>query len=272
MAKLDFDLAEQENLFVNNVDVLFTIYRNDDSWLIMAPNYKKQETDDNAIVNTTKYRIRVLAMRLYVVTVDVVQGLQNAIARHLESQPAKYAVRKIEVRNFYLGPGRQDLIHNIFQSTVPRRIIACFVNRAAYIGDVKLSPFYFDHANVRSISIEAGGNVWPAVPYEFNFQENKFIRGYVDMYQHLGLIGQSHSINLSMPKYQQGWTFYTFNLTSTLKDTSAFELIRNSTTVIKVLLNAPVEDPGYELIVFAEFDQIISVSSDRVLATDGSVI
>ena len=92
------------------------------------------------------------------------------------------------------------------------------------------------------------------------------------MYEHLNLVGQSHSINLTMPKYKRGWTFFTFNLTSTLKDTSAFELIRNSTTVIKVLFNSAIEDPGYELIVFAEFDQIISVSSDRVLATDGSAI
>ena len=56
---------------------------------------------------------------MYVVVVDVVQGLQNAIARQIETKPAKYALRKIEVRNFYLGPGRQDLVFNAFQSTVP---------------------------------------------------------------------------------------------------------------------------------------------------------
>ena len=210
-------------------------------------------------------------MRLYIVSVDVVQGLQNAIARQIETQPARYPVRKIEVRNFYLGPGRQDLVYNIFQSVVPRRIIACFVNRKAFIGDKTLSPFYFDHANVRSISVEAGGAVWPAVSYDLNFAENKFIRAFVDMYQHLNLIGQSHSINLTLPKYHAGWTFFVFNTTSTLKDSSAFELIRNSTTVIKILFNTPIEDPGYELLCFAELDQIISVSNDRILSTDGQI-
>jgi hypothetical protein len=104
-----------------------------------------------------------------------------------------------------------------------------------------------------------------------DFSTNKFIRGYVDMYEHLNLIGQPHSINLTMPKYQRGWTFFTFNLTSTLKDTSAFELIKNSTTVIKATFNQAINDPGYEMVVFAEFDQIISVSTDRIVATDGSI-
>jgi hypothetical protein len=271
MTKLDFDLAEQSNLFVNNVDILFTIYRNDDDWLIIAPQYKAEPEALALTANTTKYRIRVLSMKIYVVTVDVVQSLQNVIARYLTSQTAKYALRKVEVRNFYLGPGRQDLVYNVFQSTIPRRLIVGFVKRNAFIGDKTLSPFYFENADVRSISIEAGGNTWPAIPYEFNFGENKFIRGFVDMYEHLNLIGQPHSINLTMPKFQKGWTFFTFNLTSTLKDTSAFELIKNSTTVIKVVFNTAIADPGYEMVVFAEFDQIITANTDRVIQLSGTV-
>ena len=267
MAKLDFDLAEQENLLINNVDVLFTIFRNDDNFLVLQPNYGVNQATANAGV----YRIKVVAMKLYIVAVDVVQGLQNAIARQLQVQPSKYAVRKIEVRNFYLGPGRQDLVYNVFQSTVPRRVIIGFVNRKAFIGDKKLSPFYFENANIRSINVEAGGVTFPAVAYDFNFDENKYIRGFVDMYSHLNLIGRNHSINLTMPKYHSGWTFFTFNLTSTLKDSSAFELIRNSTTVIKAVFNEAIADPGYEMIVFAEFDQIISISNERVLSTDGSI-
>ena len=174
MTKLDFDLAEQSNLLVNNVDVLFQIYRNDDDWLIIAPNYEVPVADDEAApvatANTTKYRIKVLGMKIYVVAVDVVQGLQNAIARQIETQPAKYALRKIEVRNFYLGPGRQDLVFNAFQSTVPRRLLICFIQRKAFIGDTKLSPFYFKNAHLRSISVEAGGNTWPAVPYDLILQ------------------------------------------------------------------------------------------------------
>ena len=276
MAKLDFDLADQSNLFVNNVDVLFTIYRNDDDWLIMAPNYELPAAREGeaavVTINTSNYRIKVIAMKIFIVTVDVVQSLQNAISRHLTTQPAKYSLRKIEVRNFYLGQGRQDFVYNVFQSTVPRRIIVGFVNRRAFIGDTKLSPFYFENANLRTISVEAGGNVWPAVPYDFNFPQNNYIRGYVDLYQHLNLIGQHHSINLTMPKFNKGWTFFTFNLTSTLKDTSAFELIKNSTTVIKAVFNESIPDPGYEMIVFAEFDQIIAVNTDRIFSSDGTSV
>ena len=273
MNKLDFDLAEQPNLLINNVDILFTIWRSDDDFLIIAPTYPVAGAN-NAVVqtpNANTYRVKLVAMRLYIVSVDVVQGLQNAIARQIETQPARYPVRRFEVRNFYLGPGRQDLVYNIFSSTVPRRIIAGFINRKAFIGDKTLSPFFFEHANVRTISVEAGGTVWPAVSYDLDFPENKYIRAFVDMYQHLNLIGQTHSINLTMSKFKSGWCFYTFNMTSTLKDSSAFELIRNSTTVMKIVFNKAIEDPGYELVCFAEFDQILSVTNERVVSADGQV-
>jgi hypothetical protein len=143
MAKLDFDLAEQPNLFMNNVDMLFTVYRNDDDWLLVTPNYYKNPADADATVNDTKYRIKVLALKIFIVTVDVVQSLQNSIARHMLVAPAKYAVRKIEVRNFYLGPGRQDIVYNVFQSTIPRRLIIGFVDRKAFMGNRMLSPFFF---------------------------------------------------------------------------------------------------------------------------------
>ncbi|KAL3115606.1 hypothetical protein niasHT_011955 [Heterodera trifolii] len=70
-----------------------------------------------------EYRIRLHDMRLYVRTVDVTSSLNVAISRQLESTPAKYALRKVEMRSIFLGTGRTELSHNVFTSTLPRRLI-----------------------------------------------------------------------------------------------------------------------------------------------------
>uniref|UniRef100_A0A1I8BH45 Uncharacterized protein n=1 Tax=Meloidogyne hapla TaxID=6305 RepID=A0A1I8BH45_MELHA len=81
-------------------------------------------------------------------------SLNNAIARHLEQSPAKYAYRKIDIRSVFLGKGRQEITHAVFTSTCPRRLIICFVSSPAFTGNTELSPFTFEHANVRSISAD----------------------------------------------------------------------------------------------------------------------
>jgi len=50
-----------------------------------------------------------------------------------------------------------------------------------------------------------------------------------------------------------------------------FELIRNGTTTIKVTFNEPIKEIGFEMIVLGEFDQVLTINSDRVITSDGSI-
>jgi hypothetical protein len=277
---LDFDLAQQGNLLLNNSDVIFTIYRNSDEFLLHTPNYPASVPDPkdatktirSVITNSTQYRIVLVDIRLYCVTVDVVQSLQNAISKQLESSSAKYPMRKIEVRSVFLGKGRQHLTHNIFQTVIPRRVIIGFVKNLAFSGSRKESPFVFEHTHLRSICVEANGLSYPAEPYQFDFDHDNYIRGFVDMYLGLGLVDEDRSINLTMDKFRTGWTFFVIPLTSSLKDPPGmFEIIRNGTTVIKCVFNEPITDEGVDMVVFAEFDHILTINSDRVLSVDGSI-
>nr|CAD2185721.1 unnamed protein product [Meloidogyne enterolobii] len=60
------------------------------------------------------HRLRLHDMRIFVKQVDLSMSLNNAIARHLEQSPAKYAYRKIEIRSVFLGKGRQEITHAAF--------------------------------------------------------------------------------------------------------------------------------------------------------------
>ena len=112
MVKLNFDLARQSALLLNNQDVIFTIHRNNDAFLLMMPQWKKTTKNADGVdvdtwhENTEEYRIKVHDMRLYVRTVDITPSLNVAISKQLEIAPAKYAMRKVEIRSVFLGAGR----------------------------------------------------------------------------------------------------------------------------------------------------------------------
>uniref|UniRef100_A0A183C0C1 Protein kinase domain-containing protein n=1 Tax=Globodera pallida TaxID=36090 RepID=A0A183C0C1_GLOPA len=186
MVKLNFDLARQNALLLNNQDVVFTIHRNSDAFLLLTPRWKTVAADGTDVWhdNTGEYRVRLHDMRLYVHTVDVTPSLNLAISRQLEASSAKYALRKIEMRSIFLGTGRTELSHNVFSSTLPRRLICTFVSTDAYSGNRQMSPFNFEHANVRAISAEANGLSFPSTPYLLSFSGNqkRFVRAFVDMY------------------------------------------------------------------------------------------
>ncbi|KAL3116262.1 hypothetical protein niasHT_002345 [Heterodera trifolii] len=271
MVKLNFDLARQNALMLNNQDVIFTIHRNNDSFLLLTPTYKKP--DGTLQENKKVYRIRVHDMRLYVRTVDVTPSLNLAISRQLESTSAKYPLRKIEMRSIFLGTGRTELAHNVFTSTLPRRLICTFVSTDAYSGNRKMSPYKFEHANLRSISVEANGQTFPSTPYLLSFDgtQPRFVRAFVDMYAGLGLDdSDTKTVSIGMQRFLNGWAFFVIPLTSTLEDTPGFELIRQGTCTIKVQFEQPIKADGFEMLVLGEFDSVLSINADRVLSTDGT--
>ncbi|KAL3076968.1 hypothetical protein niasHT_031225 [Heterodera trifolii] len=179
------------------------------------------------------------------------------------------------MRSIFLGKGRTELAHNVFTSTLPRRLICCFISTDAYSGDRKLSPFKFEHANVRAISAETNGQSFPSTPYLLSFDgaQQRFVRAFVDMYAGLGLDdSDTKTVSIGMQRFLSGWAFFVIPMTSTLDDTPGFELIRQGTCTLKVQFEKPIKEDGYEMLILGEFDSVLSINADRVLSTDGSVL
>jgi hypothetical protein len=264
LSRLDFDLSNQELLMVNNIDLLFTIYRSRDSFLLH--NLKANDTDT--------YRMAVHSVKLYVKMVDVRPSLNLSIYQALEKQPAKYAVRKTEIKSCFLTGGRTEVDHNIFSSTIPRRLTIGMVDSKAFNGDIRLSPFNFKPFALRELRVEAGGFNYPATPYNLNFDHSGtgYSRAYVDMFEALGRANSSEAAcDISMHKFFSGWTFFVIPLTSTLDDSCGFELLRSGTTSIHLEFDQPLPADGVELIVLGEFDQMVMIDFHRRVICDNKL-
>jgi hypothetical protein len=291
--KLIFDLANQNRLVLSNSDIVFSIWTSSDRFLIHAPVYNiqvpgivpaNQAGDEaarlaaqanfqiRAVPNGTIYRIKVHDVRMYCTMVDVVQSLNNSIARQLELTPAKYPMKKIEIRSMFLSEGMQNLTFNCFQTVLPRKVVVFFVDTNAFNGNPELSPFNFEHCNVRTISVESGGIFVPSTPYALDFSENNddYLRAYHDFVR--GLDMEKKHLKLTLEEYKNGWNGFCFDFRSYKRELGdAFELVKNGTTVLKINFAEPIGEGGKQLLVLGEFDQVLTMSAERVVSTDGSI-
>jgi hypothetical protein len=261
MSRLDFDLGNQELYFLNNTDTLFTIYRSKDNFLL-------QNLKDN---DTTKFRLYLHDIKLYVKMIEVQPSLNLSIYKMLEKQPATYALRRTEIKNCFLTAGRTEIDHNIFSASIPRRLTIALVAKNAFNGDLKLSPFNFKAYDIRDISVHAAGHIYPAIPYRMDFTRGQCMRPFVDMYESLGAANAERSFDISLEQFMNGWTFFVVPLTSTLDDSCGLELMRSGTTSIRLQFNEEIPAGGVEMIVLGEFDQLIMIDYNRHVVSDSQI-
>lgn len=260
-SRLDFDLGNQELYLLNNLDVHFSIYRSKNFFALHSLN----------AANTDPYRLYVHDVKLFAKMIEVQPSLNMNIYKTLEKQPATYALRKTEIKSTFLSAGRTEIEYNAFSANIPRRVTIALVSNAAFNGALQLSPFNFQHFDIRDISIHAGGHVYPVVPYKLKFDENFYFRAFVDMYEAIGMAYNERSFDISVEKYKRGWTFFVIPLTSTLDDSCGFELLRAGTTSIRLEFSKPIPTGGVEMIILGEFDQMFMIDYNRHIVSDSTL-
>nr|CAD2168363.1 unnamed protein product [Meloidogyne enterolobii] len=157
---------------------------------------------------------------------------------------------------------------------VPRRIILGMVDNKDFVGRQRTTPFYFQHFNLRDISITAGGVTFPAAPYSLDFPKGNYARIYHDMQEAIGYAGSLESNGISMFRYANaGYCFFVFNLTNSQEDNGPemFDLIKNGTTSIRMTFNEPVPSGGIVLVAMGEIDSLLMLDRNRTISTDISV-
>ncbi|KAL3079542.1 hypothetical protein niasHT_036054 [Heterodera trifolii] len=251
----------KELYLLNNLDLLFTIYKAKDAFLLQT----LKANDD------TKYRLTVHDVKIYAKMIEVQPSLNMNLYKTLEKQPATYAVRKTEIKSSYISSGRYEFEYNVFSSTIPRRVTIALVSNSAFNGDYKLTPFKFDPFDLREISVHAGGMVYPVVPHKLNFSKNYYVRAFVEMYEALGMANSERSFDVSMDQFKNGWAFFVIPLNSTLDDSCGFELLRSGTTSIRATFDSPIPKGGVEMIVLGEFDQMIMIDYNRHIVSDSKL-
>lgn len=258
VTKIFSDLFQQDRLMVNQMDLDIEIMpRTNDNFCILAP------TND-----TNTYRIVIDNCRLYIKSVDIIDGLSLGFAAALNQAPAKYPIKRTEMKSMFIGVGRREFTCCLFNDQVPRRIVLGLVKHSAFTGGTNRSPFNFINAGVQSITLTANGQQFPSAPYYLNFENNNYARAYHHMQENMGHAFSNSSNTISLKKFKDGWCFFVFNLTSTQEDEPGFDLLKTGATSLIIKFDMEVPTGGYELVAYAEYDGLLIVDANRTIASD----
>jgi hypothetical protein len=260
MGNLHFDLANQPRLMLNNSDLTITLFRQPDSFCLRTYDATNKE-----------YRINLHSMRLYVKVVDAFNSVNLGVVNALSKNPALYPITRVEMKSLYIDEGRMQVPENhIFTDLIPNRITLAMVRNDAFVGSWKHSPYNFQSFDVKQVSVSAGNQIYPAVPMDLDFTENKYARALLDMYDGLDFALDERSNGITMEMFRTSWTFFVISLTPSMENrSSGFNLVRQGTTSANILFNKPVKKPGVILLIYAEFNSVLSIDQQRIVTIDG---
>jgi hypothetical protein len=211
-----------------------------------APTGATPEVVEEANKN---FILEIVNINLLVKTVDLMDGLSLEIAKKLDTEPARYPIRKTFIKQMFISGGRTDFTASLFTEEVPRRVIIGFVKNSYLVGEKYHTPFYFENFNIRDIELIANGRIFPQQPYNLDFANKNYIRAYHDFQEYLGFAGTNESNGISYKKFIKGFCFFVFMLTNGQEDSPGFELIKDGTTAVSIRFSTAVPAEGIQLVL-----------------------
>ncbi len=260
MAPIHCELFQSDKLLLDNTELYMELHRNSDAFALMS------------FADGINYKLEVQDMIWYVRKVEILKSVQMGLETALVRNPAKYPVRRIQVTKLHIAPGRRAAPANtLFTGQIPRRLVVGFVNMRSYYGNYQTSPFRFNNHTVTKIKVMAGGQVFPREPIEMDFTNNRFMRGYVNLFEGLGQGREDTGNHITLNDFKHSHCLFVFDLTPDEQDAGHWELIKEGSVSVDVEFGVDVPEPGIEMIVYAEFDNLVMIDHNRNVYFDYNV-
>jgi len=261
MAPIHADLFMQERFLINQCDLRIELYRNSDNFCII-----------NNGTTTDSYKLEVKQMSLFVKKVEVMESIGVSIESMLQTTSAKYPIKRVQLTTMHITENRRSTpLNALFSGILPRRIVVGMVEAEAARGSIKKNPFLFNDFGLSEIKITSGNLTVPSTPFKFSFENNKLIRGYLNMYDGLNMTGDDKGNMINLAQFKNGCTYFVFDLTSDGNDSTTWELIREGSTSLEMLFDKDLPAGGVECIIYAEFDSLLMIDYNRATYMDYTV-
>jgi hypothetical protein len=254
VAPIHCDLFNQNKYMLNNVDLRLTMYRNSDDFCLLSPGAAES------------YKIKVQNMKWCVQAVEVSKTVGLALERTLLKYAAKYPIRRVELRTIHIDEGRRQTPQNaVFNGQVPRRIVFGCIDGDSYQGVYGKSPFNFkgNDYQITEVSVEAAGKTYPPKPLLLDFPRNQYTEAFVQLFEGLGISDENSGNGLNLASFKNGSCLFAFDLSPDHDDGNHWDLVKDGSTIINMKFGRAVAPGGIELVVYGEFDNLLTIDHNR---------
>lgn len=232
--------------------------------LIRAKNEFHLVGDDAA-------HVEIIEANLFVRKVRINPSILLAHARALSITPAKYPITRVEIKTVTISTDIQSKsIDNLFLGQMPKRCIIGMVESAAFNGSSKLNPFKFSHFNYNYLALYIDSTQVPAKPFTPDFTNNLYTRPYYSLFEGSGIYFSDTGNAISIDDYPNGYCLAAFDLTPDLSCSEPhWNIIKSGSLRAEIRFAEPLK-ATVNLIIFAEFDNVIEIDKNRNVIIDYS--
>ena len=165
-----------------------------------------------------------------------------------DNSPAKIKIDTgiLRVRNVQLLPGTNE----------------------AFNGNLETNPFFFQHFNLSKMDVTCDGHSVYGKPFEPRFENDQYLRSFLSVYQALASQNQFQNCNIDYEDYKGGYCFWGYDLTP---DQAAHQSHLHPIKIGNLRLElqfATSLDKTINVLVYAEFDNLIEINGLREVTTD----
>ena len=238
------DILQQKRLLLDGVSVDIELFPQTDAFVLMAKD------------DTTKYQVKIKDATLTVPHNTVSPGILLGHSESLKEKNALYPYMRSEVKTFNIAAGSYTWTgDNIFQDSVPSRVIVGLVSAAAYSGSYLKNPFNFDNMKLTYLDFLVQGQSMPGPPYQPDYDKSQYSRVMKSLNE-----GKDRGDYSYIPhdSIADGHAIYVFDVA---RD-EAFPLVKKGHTRM-VLKLADALDEAATLVVYGRFPAMMEIDKVR---------
>ena len=255
VGKLHCDIFSQERFLINKVPFRIKLVRSRDTFSLMSG------------ADPAGFRVNIQAAQLLVRRVEISPSVFLGHQKALQIGPAKYPVKRVVVKYFTVPQGNTATNQeNLFQGQMPTRIVMGLVDSDAFNGSYRKNPYNFQHKNMSHVALRVGGLKEPLKPFAPEFP-NQCLLSYLSLLTGTGKFGRDEGCGFNRTEYPNGYCLHAWDLSADLSSGDHFQLIKNTNVRLELKFREPLVRP-INVIVYAEFENIVMIDADRNVTTN----
>ena len=237
------DIFQQPKLLINGVHLGIKLYHSHNAFRLMSDSLAPGE----------KVQIMDAVFKLCVQRLDNTVLLSHQ--KMIQDHPAIYPYLRTDIKSIALASGQYSYsIEDLFQGSVPSKLIVGLVSSEAYSGSYKKNPFNFRHYDCSSLGFYVDGQSYPSHPLQPNFEADQ----YTDCYRTLTHFRED--INITLDDYQNGYCLYVLDIDPYY----TFNTKRRGHCRLEIKFAKALPE-SVTLMVYATFPEVLSINQSRAV-------
>ena len=251
---LRIDMFEQGRYLPNGINIKLRFHRQNTAFVLMSSqNIFKIEIQEAFMV-----------MRKVKVSPGVLLGHTDALMK----SPAKFPITRKECKVLAIPQGFQSFVKdNIFLGQLPKRVVIGMVHNESFAGTISRNPYNFEHFGVNFMQLYTDGEPVVGKPLRLNIEDGNYLDAFEMLSQAFDKFDGEKSSIIKREDWPRGYSLFSFDLTPDHAGDDHYALIKHGNLRLEMNFDAALNHT-INIIVYAEFDNILEISERRNLQFD----